>query len=95
MSNNHHASAGPTADPVRASQHHATDRQIPEFLRLPRAGTRCFLTGLSRATLNALILGDRPRVKSRGIRLIVTSSLLEFLYEHVGRVNTLAPEDMQ
>lgn len=104
MSNNHHASAGPTAEPVRASQHHATDRQIPEFLRLPRAGTRCFLTGLSRATLNALILGDRPRVKSiclrqrgaaRGIRLIVTSSLLEFLYEHVGRVNTLAPEDMQ
>ncbi len=79
-------------NPPRVPDFDAGKKQIPEFLRLPRAGTRCPLTGLSRATLNALVLGDKPQVKSiclrqrgaaRGIRLIVTSSLLEFLYKHV------------
>ena len=56
------------------------DARYPEFTRLPKAGTRCRLCGLSRATLNELILGARPKVRSvvlrkaghiRGIRLIV------------------------
>ena len=44
-----------------------------EFLRLPRVGQRCPVTGLSRATLNAWILpsaanGFKPPVKSFVIR---------------------------
>lgn len=64
----------------------------PEFLRLPRSGERCAISGLSRSALNALILGAHPPVASvclrkmgavRGCRLIVTRSLMEFLYRHV------------
>ena len=59
-----------------------------EFLRLPKVGGRCPVTGLSRATLNELILGPNPPVKSvvlrkrgktRGIRLIETESLIAYL----------------
>jgi len=66
----------------------------PEFVRLPRCGQRCPITGLSRSTLNSLILPTsenafRPPVISRvlakrgrirGVRLIVYDSLMEFLY---------------
>ena len=74
------------AQPASPSSSSAASTQFDLFLRLPRDGERLF--GLSRATLNALILGDNPRVKSfvvsargraRGIRLIVKDSLLEFL----------------
>lgn len=80
-----------TSAPLAESPCHPS-KQLPEFLRLPRPGSRCPLTGLSRATLNALVLGDKPKVRSvclrqrgaaRGIRLIVTSSLLSFLYDHI------------
>ena len=64
-----------------------------EFIRLPKSGTRCPLTGLSRSSLNALILPTeennfKPPVRSvsirkrhaiRGTRLISVPSLLEFL----------------
>lgn len=62
----------------------------PEFVRLPRAGTRCPYSNLSRAALNALILGANPPVKSfvlrkkwavRGIRMIYLESLLEHLHK--------------
>jgi hypothetical protein len=101
MSRNHHATYDRTADPIAVPDGRDTDKQIPEFLRLPRSGSRCVLTGLSRATLNALILGDKPLVKSiclrqrgaaRGIRLLVTSSLLEFLYKHVVENSADSPE---
>jgi hypothetical protein len=64
----------------------------PEFLRLPTPGKRCPITGLSRSALNELILGPRPPVASvclrkrgamRGIRLIVTESLLAYLHSQV------------
>jgi hypothetical protein len=69
------------------------EHQLPEFLRLPRTGTRCPITGLSRSHLNSLILpceqnGHKPPVKSvslrrrgalRGVRLIATHALLEYL----------------
>lgn len=67
-----------------------TDHQtLPEFIRLPKTGDRCPFTGLSRATLNELILGSAAPVKSvvlrgrgstRGIRLIITDSLFAYLH---------------
>jgi hypothetical protein len=66
----------------------------PEFIRLPKPGTSCPWTGLTRGTLNNLILpgpanGFKPPVKSvslrprgakRGCRLIVFDSLLGYLH---------------
>ncbi|MEI6071527.1 MAG: hypothetical protein WCS31_07025 [Verrucomicrobiae bacterium] len=71
----------------------ASDSCPREFFRLPRAGCRDPLTGLSRSMLNLLVLpckenGFRPPIKSislrrkgtlRGARLVSTSSTLEFL----------------
>ena len=68
---------------------------VPEFIRLPKTGTRDPLTSNSRSTLNSMILptkanGFRPPVKSivlkshkhaaRGVRMIVVSSLLAYLH---------------
>ena len=72
------------APPVAAPPVSTTS--APELLRLPRAGERLY--GLSRASVNTLILGNDPAVKSfvvrqrgkqRGIRLIVASSLMQYL----------------
>jgi hypothetical protein len=66
---------------------------MPAYIRLPRAGTRCPLTGLSRTALNELILpsaanGYRPPVRSyslkrpgqiRGVRLISLPDLLRHI----------------
>ncbi len=66
----------------------------PEFIRLPRNGSKCPLTGLGRSSLNSLVLpcesnNHKPPVKSivlrkrgnaRGARLIVVDSLLDYLY---------------
>lgn len=63
----------------------------PVWIRLPKIGKQCPFTGLSRSTLNALILGVNPPVRSvslrkrhamRGTRLILLSSLLD----HIERV---------
>lgn len=65
----------------------------PEFIRLPRGGTRCPFSSLSRSTLNNLILptvsnNHRPPVESKilrqpgkltGVRLIVWRSLMDYL----------------
>ena len=65
----------------------------PEFIRLPKSGTRCSYTGLSRSKLNQLVLpckenDFKPSVESkvlryrgivRGTRLIVFDSLMEYL----------------
>lgn len=63
---------------------------LPLYIRLPKSGTQCPLTGLVRSSLNALILPTaannyRPAVKSvvlkshkaasRGVRLIFVDSL--------------------
>jgi hypothetical protein len=67
----------------------------PEFIRLPRAGSRCPYTGLSRSKLNELVLpcavnGFKPPVRSKvlrlrgrvkGVRLIVFDSLIAFLHD--------------
>lgn len=65
----------------------------PEWLRLPAPGARCGFTGLSRSTLNELVIPGPandgcPPVKSvvirkrgalRGIRLINYDSLMGYL----------------
>ena len=65
----------------------------PEFIRLPKPGTLCRWTGLSRSKLNELILPSplnsfKPPVRSlslrnrgqvKAVRLIVLDSLLGYL----------------
>lgn len=76
----------------------------PIYIRLPRSGTRCPYTGLSRSKLNALILpgernGYRPPVKSvslrskgalKGARLIFLESLLQHLAQFGEENNQLS-----
>lgn len=68
----------------------------PEFIRLPRSGHKCSITGLSRSALNSLILPSEqnahsPPVRSHvikrpgaktGIRLIEYQSLIEYIRNH-------------
>jgi len=71
-----------------------TVTEVTEFIRLPKSGDRCVVTGLSRSALCGLVLpslanGGKLPVKSkvlksnpgnmRGIRLIHVGSLLQFL----------------
>ena len=70
---------------------------MPTFIRLPKAGSHCLWTGLSRSKLNQLILpcdanGHSPPVKSvslrprgalKGTRLILLESLLDYLLEQL------------
>ena len=58
----------------------------PEWLRLPKPGTLCILSGLSRTVLYQLCKADkikstvlRQRGASRGIRLISYDSLMAYL----------------
>ncbi len=69
----------------------------PEFLRLPKPGTLCPVSGLTRSYLNSLILpteanGRRPPVKSvclrqrgakKGVRLISYEHLMAHLRAHL------------
>jgi len=70
----------------------------PEFIRLPKDGTLCRYTGLSRSGMNQLILpsklnGYNPPVNSfiqktnphtiRGVRLIVYESLIAYLRQQM------------
>ena len=83
--------ASTTAAPVQADNQHSTI--TPEFIRLPKPGTLCRWTGLSRSKLNELILPSpvnsfKPPVRSlslrnrgqmKAVRLIVLESLLGYL----------------
>ncbi len=80
-----------TTAPVQADAAHSTI--TPEFIRLPKPGTLCRWTGLSRSKLNELILPSplnsfKPPVRSlslrnrgqvKAVRLIVLDSLLSYL----------------
>lgn len=70
----------------------------PEFVRLPKAGDRCPVSGLCRSTLYGLISGVHPCVRSlvirkrgasRGIRLIHVPSLLAHLNEMMQEQETV------
>lgn len=61
----------------------------PEFCRLPKAGTQCPWTGLSRSTMWQTVLRSNGQVKTvclrrpgaiKGTRLIHLSSLLTYLH---------------
>ena len=75
-------------------QHQINGPLVPVTIRLPKSGTACPYTGLRRSMLNSLILPTaannyQPPVRSvvvkshrgatRGVRLIVTESLREYL----------------
>lgn len=80
-----------TTAPVQADNPLSTI--TPEFIRLPKPGTLCRWTGLSRSKLNELILPSplnsfKPPVRSlslrnrgqiKAVRLIVLDSLLGYL----------------
>jgi|GEM_PF-657046 len=90
-----HTNKAPVAaEPVTAETLlHNIPIVVPEFIRLPPPGSRCPWTGLSRSTINELILateanGFKPPVQSHvlrkrgaktGVRLVVFSSLLHFI----------------
>lgn len=79
---NGHGEANKTAAPL-----------TPKFIRLPKAGHQCPHTGLSRASMNLLVLPGpwndfKPEVKSyslrshgrkKGVRLVDYASLLEYI----------------
>jgi hypothetical protein len=64
-----------------------------EFIRLPKSGSRCEITGLSRSAINLLVLpckenDFKPPVKShslkkpgqlKGVRLICVNSLMDYI----------------
>jgi len=64
---------------------------FPAYIRMPRKGRFCWLTGLSRTALYDLISGPKPQVKSvslrqgtanRGARLVEVQSLLDWIRSH-------------
>jgi hypothetical protein len=89
-----------TSDAISVSK--SVSHQQPEFVRLPKSGQRCPWTGMSRASLNELVLGSRARVHSvvlrragasRGIRLIHLESLLHYLHVEMDAQTNLPHED--
>lgn len=84
--------ASPVAVPV------VTAKPVyPEWTRLPKSGTRCPWTGLTRSKLNELVLpcaanDFKPPVRSaclrqrgrvKGVRLIHLASLLAFIEQQI------------
>lgn len=78
--------------PVIPSPDKEADGNIPSFIRLPAERERCPWTGLSRGTMNMLVLGEKPAVRSvvlrqpgskRGVRLIHLASLLAYLHREM------------
>ena len=85
-----HRTSMTTASVNSVSPHAA--QTTPEFIRLPKSGQRCLYTGMSRASLNELVLGVgapvhsvvlRREGASRGIRLIHLESLLHYLHQQM------------
>jgi hypothetical protein len=81
-----------------AEAHKESDqKQAAEFLRLPKPGTLCPVTDLTRSYINMLVLPSKennfkPPVKSftlrkrgqqKGVRLIDRADLIRYIHEHV------------
>jgi len=93
----------PTFTPITAPPRIVTAPIEPEFLRLPKPGLLCPITGLSRSAINQLILPciqnkGRPAVRSfclrqrgakTGIRLVDYASLRLYIRRH--EENTFCP----
>jgi len=85
-----------TTAPVEIPPRAVTAPTAPEFLRLPKPGDLCPHTGLSRSTINDLILPTprnnfKPPVRSfclrqkgakTGIRLVDFQSLRAYILKH-------------
>ena len=90
-----------TTAPIHIPPHPAPVNFTPEFLRLPKPGQLCPLSGLSRSAINELILPtarnhNEPPVRSfclrqrgaqTGIRLVDYASLREYIRAHVEPVS--------
>jgi hypothetical protein len=90
-----------TTAPVVVPQSRPATPQVPTFLRLPRPGTRCPFTGLSRNYINLLVLpteanAHTPPVRSyvlrqteakTGVRLVSHESLMNFILAHADTGN--------
>ena len=88
-----------TVDPVTIPPASGIIQRDPEFIRLPKTGTLCPYSGLTRSKLNELVLpcppnDHKPQVKSvclrqrgavKGVRLIVYRSLMDFLHGQEGQ----------
>lgn len=90
-----------SADSQIAAAKSAANNQRPEFVRLPRSGTLCRHSALSRSKMNELVLpsklnGFNPPVRSislrnrgqvKAVRLVVLDSLLEYVrsFETAGK----------
>ena len=77
-----------TLTPVTGGEQSVPRPIQPVYIRLPKPGTLCPYSSLSRSVLNTLVLGPNAPVKSvslrkrhaiRGVRLIHLQSLLEYL----------------
>jgi len=89
-----------TTEQIAATTARVAIQRDPEFIRLPKTGTLCPFTGLTRSKLNELILpcalnDYKPPVRSvvlrqkgaiKGVRLVVFKSLIEYLRGQEGRV---------
>ena len=88
-----------TVDPVTMPPASGIIQRDPEFIRLPKTGTLCPYSGLTRSKLNELVLAcpandHKPQVKSvclrqrgavKGVRLIVYRSLMDYLHGQEGQ----------
>ena len=88
-----------TAAPVQIPPASGIIQRDPEFIRLPKTGTLCPFSGLTRSKLNELVLpcpqnDHKPQVKSvclrqrgavKGVRLIVYRSLMDYLHGQEGQ----------
>lgn len=98
-----HKSAAALDDRLTVEQIAATSARVasqPAYIRLPKTGTLCPFTGLSRSKMNELVLACpannfKPPVKSvclrqkgaiKGIRLVVFKSLMDYLHSQEGAV---------
>jgi hypothetical protein len=85
-----------TVAPVEIPAHNIAGQIAPKFLRLPKPGMLCPLTGMGRSALNELILptprnDHKPPVRSfclrqrgakTGIRLVDFRSLVDYIRAH-------------
>jgi hypothetical protein len=93
-----------TTEQIAATSARVASQRDPEFIRLPKTGTLCPHTGLTRSKMNELVLpcpqdDHKPPVKSvclrqrgaiKGVRLVVFKSLIEYIRQQATDVNAAA-----
>ena len=85
----------PTSNGATADNNGGNNSQVsrPEWVRLPKPGQQCNITGLGRSFLAKLVregkvdsISLRERGAKKGVRLIKYDSLMAFI-ERTGRLN--------